>query len=91
MLGLAGIPTLSGSLFVYSYDSFNKVLSSPNYMMWNDKATNDCQSEKLQHVRFVMSDRYSAYLQECSEEKQENSQLVEPGIGFEHWTRQLLN
>ena len=40
VLGLAGIPTLTGCLFVYFYDSFNNVFSNPNYMMWNDKVTN---------------------------------------------------
>jgi hypothetical protein len=38
---LPAIPTLSGFLLVYFYDSPNMALSSPNYMMWNDKATNE--------------------------------------------------
>ena len=38
---LAGIPTLSGCLFIYSYNFFNIAVSSLNYMTWNDKETNE--------------------------------------------------
>jgi hypothetical protein len=41
VLGLDGVPTLSGRLFIYFYNSFNKAVSSPHFMMWNDEATNE--------------------------------------------------